>query len=55
MGNTKLRLADGTERLYLEDGDEVTFRARAERKGFLPIGFGECRGTVAPAPAWPAA
>jgi fumarylacetoacetase len=46
-------LGNGEERLWLEDGDEITFRARAERPGFVPIGFGECRGRVAPAPAWP--
>jgi fumarylacetoacetase len=46
-------LPNGESRLWLEDGDEVIFRARAERRGFVPIGFGECRGRVDPAPAWP--
>ena len=46
-------LGNGEARLWLEDGDEITFRARAERAGFVAIGFGECRGRVAPAPAWP--
>lgn len=55
LGSNPLRLADGTERMYLEDGDEVAFRARAERPGFIGIGFGECRGTVLPAPQWPEA
>ena len=54
-GTDKLTLPGGERRAWLEDGDEVIFRARAERDGFVPIGFGECRGTVAPAVAWPAA
>ncbi len=33
------------------DGDEVILRARAERPGAAPIGFGECRAVVQPAPA----
>ena len=27
----------------------MIFRARAERDGFTPIGFGECRGVIGPA------
>ncbi len=52
-GRVPLRLADGTTRSFLEDGDEVAFTARAQRDGFVPIGFGDCRATVTPAPAWP--
>ncbi|HEX4113234.1 MAG TPA: fumarylacetoacetate hydrolase family protein [Stellaceae bacterium] len=37
------------QRLWLEDGDEVVFRARAERQGQMSIGFGECSGVIAPA------
>jgi fumarylacetoacetase len=48
-GRRPVRLASGEERRYLEDGDEVLLRARASRAGFVPIGFGECRGTVLPA------
>ncbi len=55
LGKQPIRFADGTERMYLEDGDRVTFRARAERAGFVPIGFGECTGVVLPAPAWTSA
>ena len=29
-------------------------RARAEAPGAVPIGFGECRGRLLPAIAWPA-
>lgn len=55
LGKQPIRFADGTERMYLEDGDRVTFSARAEREGFVGIGFGECTGVVLPAPAWPSA
>jgi fumarylacetoacetase len=40
------RLPHGESRRYLEDGDEVIFKARANREGFVPIGFGECRGRI---------
>lgn len=52
-GSVPIGLPGGETRLWLEDGDEVVFRARAERDGFASIGFGECRAIVAPAPAWP--
>ncbi|HVY17451.1 MAG TPA: fumarylacetoacetase [Rhodopila sp.] len=48
-GRRTVRLADGTERRFLEDGDEVILSARAHRDGFVSIGFGECRGTITPA------
>ena len=37
-----------------KDGDEIVFRARAEAPGAVSIGFGECRGVLNPAIAWPA-
>ena len=48
-------LPNGETRRWLLDGDEVVFRARAEAPGAVPIGFGECRAIIAPAPApaWP--
>ncbi|MBB5690249.1 fumarylacetoacetase [Roseomonas alkaliterrae] len=46
-------LPNGETRRWLEDGDEVIFTARAEAPGAVPIGFGECRAVIAPAPAWP--
>jgi fumarylacetoacetase len=46
-----VRLASGEERRFLEDGDEVVLRARASRRGFATVGFGECRGVVLPAPS----
>jgi len=39
-------LPNGETRKFLEDGDEVIFRAYAEREGAVRIGFGECRGRV---------
>ncbi len=39
-------LPGGEQRGYLQDGDEVTFTGRCVRDGFVPIGFGECTGTV---------
>jgi fumarylacetoacetase len=45
-GAQERKLASGETRLFLEDGDEVIFSARARRPGFAPIGFGVCRGVV---------
>ncbi|MGE7417602.1 fumarylacetoacetase [Methylobacterium tarhaniae] len=53
-GKAPIRLASGEERRFLEDGDEVILTARGLREGFAPIGFGACRATVCPAPAYPA-
>jgi fumarylacetoacetase len=39
----------GETRRFLEDGDEITLRARAHRDGFVSIGFGDCRGVITPA------
>lgn len=41
-----LSLPNGESRLYLEDGDEVTFKARARRQGYVAVGFGECRARI---------
>jgi fumarylacetoacetase len=46
-GTEPLELPTGETRKFLEDGDEVIFRAYCEREG-LRIGFGECRGVVLP-------
>jgi fumarylacetoacetase len=46
-GTEPLDLPNGETRKFLEDGDEVIFRAYCERDG-LRIGFGECRGVVLP-------
>ena len=39
-------LPEGETRRFLENGDEVILRGRAERSGFASIGFGECRGVI---------
>ena len=39
----------GESRIFLEDGDEIVFRGRAAKEGFVPVGFGECRGRILPA------
>jgi fumarylacetoacetase len=49
-----LRLPDGTTRQWLIDGDELVFKARASKDGYVSIGFGECRSMVLPAAPWPA-
>ena len=48
-GRESLALSSGERRRFLEDGDEVTLRARASRAGFVSIGFGPCRAVVTPA------
>ena len=48
-GRRPLTLTSGETRRFLEDGDTVIMRARCRREGFASIGFGECRGTIAPA------
>lgn len=46
-------LPTGEERLWLEDGDTVILTGTAHCDGFVPIGFGEARGTILPALSWP--
>ena len=49
-GGTKpLGLPNGQTRTFLQDGDEVTLRARARRDGAATIGFGGCAAIVQPA------
>ena len=50
-GTEPLRLPDGTERTFLQDGDTVTIRASARGADGGRIGFGAVTGTIAPAPA----
>jgi fumarylacetoacetase len=44
--NGAIRLPGGESRKFLEDGDQVTFRAYCQRAGLPRIGFGECTETV---------
>ena len=48
-GKQPITLPDGEQRTFLEDGDTVVFRARCEKPGAVPIGFGEVAGTIVPA------
>jgi fumarylacetoacetase len=48
-GTEPLIISSGEARRFLEDGDEVIFRASCHRDGFTPIGFGECRARIEPA------
>jgi fumarylacetoacetase len=48
-GQNPITLADGTQRKFLQDGDEVVMTAYCEAEGAKRIGFGECRGVVQPA------
>lgn len=48
-GAEPLKLPSGEERGFLEDGDEVTFRAFCEHVGLLRISLGECKGMIIPA------
>lgn len=45
-GKKPIHLPSGEVRSFLEDGDEVIFRARCSREGFVSIGFGECIARV---------
>ena len=48
-GTQPITLGDGTERRFLQDGDEVIMRAWCEAPGKPRIDFGDCRGVVAAA------
>ena len=48
-GTEPLVLGDGTERRFLQDGDEVVITGHCTREGRPRIGFGSCRGVVLPA------
>jgi fumarylacetoacetase len=48
-GREPIELPSGETRGFIEDGDEIIFRAHCERESFARIGFGECRGVVVPA------
>lgn len=47
-GEKPLKLKDGSERKFIQDHDEVSMRAFAERDG-IKIGFGEVRTKILPA------
>ena len=45
-GADPIRLPNGEQRHFLEDGDEVILRGYCEAAGFRRIGLGECRGMI---------
>ena len=45
-GAQPVRMPTEEERRFLEDGDEIVFRAWCERAGYARIGFGECAGRI---------
>ena len=50
-GKQPVTLPTGETRTFLADGDELILSGRAAREGYVSIGFGACRGIIAPAPA----
>ncbi|MBI69647.1 MAG: fumarylacetoacetase [Phycisphaerae bacterium] len=48
-GTEPVELIDGSERKFLQDGDELTINAWCECDGAVRIGFGACTGVVTPA------
>lgn len=49
-GAQPLQLPREETRTFLEDGDEVVLKGRFMAEGRRSIGFGECRGVIAPGP-----
>ncbi|MEQ8425449.1 MAG: fumarylacetoacetase [Cyclobacteriaceae bacterium] len=47
-GKNPIKLADGSERKFIEDGDIVILRGFAQKDG-VRLGFGECTGQILPA------
>jgi fumarylacetoacetase len=52
-GTEPVRLANGEQRTFLEDGDEVTLTGYCARQGFARIGLGSCGGVILPARTFP--
>lgn len=48
-GTRPLSLQDGSSRIFLQDGDEISMTATARLPGGVTIGFGKCDGQVSPA------
>jgi fumarylacetoacetase len=54
-GSKPVALPNGEQRGFLQDGDEITFRGRCHRSGYVSIGFGFCVGRIDPPTSLPAA
>ena len=48
-GKATVKLAGGEERMFLEDGDEVTISGVCGSDEEALVGFGECVGRIEPA------
>lgn len=49
-GKETVKLNGGVERKFLEDGDNITLYGVAGTEESGLVGFGECSGTILPAP-----
>jgi len=49
-GKAAIQLEGGVERKFLQDGDTVVLRGVCGNEEDGLVGFGECRGTIMPAP-----
>ncbi|KIG04021.1 fumarylacetoacetase [Caballeronia concitans] len=47
-GQRPIKLEEGGERAFLQDGDEITLRGWCQGEGYR-VGFGECVGQIVPA------
>jgi fumarylacetoacetase len=47
-GTKPIKISDGTERKYVNDGDTIVIKGYCEKDG-IRLGFGECKATVLPA------
>ncbi len=52
-GAEHIRLGDGTKRTFLENGDEIILRGWCTSNRAPRVGFGMCRGVIAPAGSVP--
>lgn len=48
-GGNPVIFADGSERVWLADGDSISIRGRAHAPNAVSIGFGDCIGQILPA------
>jgi len=49
-GKEEIKLANGEVRKFLVDGDTITIRGACTGESGQIVGFGECVGTILPAP-----
>ncbi|MGE0036070.1 MAG: fumarylacetoacetase [Xanthobacteraceae bacterium] len=54
-GSVPVKLPNGEERNWIEDGDEIIMKGRCQAPDRISIGFGTCSGKLLPAVSWPSA